>query len=75
MAGHSKWANIRHRKERVDAKRGKVFSRLVKEVTVAAKSGGMDPSSNARLRLSLEKAKEANVPNDNIDRAIKRGGG
>lgn len=75
MAGHSKWANIRHRKERVDAKRGKVFSRLIKEVTVAARSGGADPSANPRLRLALEKAREANVPSDNIDRAVKRGGG
>ena len=75
MAGHSKWANIRHRKERVDAKRGKVFSRLIKEVTVAAKVGGMDAAANPRLRLALEKARAANVPSDNIDRAIKRGGG
>lgn len=75
MAGHSKWANIRHRKERVDAKRGKVFSRLVKEVFVAAKMGGIDPDANPRLRLALERARDANVPNDNIDRAVKRGGG
>lgn len=75
MAGHSKWANIRHRKERMDAKRGKVFSRLIKEVTVAAKEGGADAAANPRLRLALEKAKEANVPNDNIERAIKRGSG
>ena len=75
MAGHSKWANIRHRKERVDAKRGKTFSRLIKEVTVAAKTGGMDAAANPRLRLALEKAREANVPNDNLERAIRRGGG
>lgn len=74
MAGHSKWANIRHRKERMDAKRGKIFSRLIKEVTVAAKNG-TDAAANPRLRLALEKAREANVPNDNIDRAVKRGGG
>ena len=74
MAGHSKWANIRHRKERMDAKRGKIFSRLIKEVTVAAR-GGADASGNPRLRLALEKAKEANVPGDNIERAIKRGAG
>ena len=75
MAGHSKWANIRHRKERVDAKRGKVFSRLIKEVTVAARVGGIDPAANPRLRLALEKTREANMPNDNVERAIKRGGG
>lgn len=75
MAGHSKWANIRHRKERVDAKRGKTFSRLIKEVTVAAKTGGMDVAANSRLRLALEKARDANVPNDNLDRAVRRGGG
>lgn len=75
MAGHSKWANIRHRKERVDNKRGKVFSRLVKEIFVATKLGGEDPSSNPRLRLALSKSKEANLPKDNIEKAIKRGTG
>jgi YebC/PmpR family DNA-binding regulatory protein len=75
MAGHSRWANIRHRKERSDAKRGKVFSKVIKEVTVAAKLGGGDPSMNPRLRLALAKAQEANVPKDNIERAIKRGTG
>lgn len=75
MAGHSKWANIKHRKERVDAKRGKIFTRIIKEITVAAKLGGSDVSANPRLRLALEKAKEGNMPNDNIDRAIKRGCG
>jgi YebC/PmpR family DNA-binding regulatory protein len=75
MAGHSKWANIRFRKERVDAKRGAVFTRLIREVTVAAKSGGGDPDSNPRLRLAIEKAYEQNMPKDNIERAIKRGTG
>ena len=75
MAGHSKWANIRHRKERMDSKRGKIFSRLIKEIAVAAKTGGIDPAANPRLRLAVEKAREANVPNDNLERAIKRGGG
>lgn len=75
MAGHSKWANIRHRKERMDSKRGKIFSRLIKEIAVAAKTGGTDPAANPRLRLAVEKAREANVPNDNLERAIKRGGG
>jgi YebC/PmpR family DNA-binding regulatory protein len=75
MAGHSRWANIRHRKERSDAKRGKVFSKAIKEVTVAAKLGGGDPTMNPRLRLALAKAQEANVPKDNIERAIKRGAG
>ena len=75
MAGHSKWANIRHRKERVDAKRGKLFSRLIREVMVAARVGGGDPSANPRLRLALDRARDANVPGDNLDRAIKRGSG
>jgi len=75
MAGHSKWANIRHRKERMDSKRGKAFSRIIKETTVAAKIGGADPASNPRLRLALEKARAANVPNDTLERAIKRGAG
>lgn len=75
MAGHSKWANIRHRKERMDNKRGKAFSRLVKEIYVAAKLGGEEAASNPRLRLALQKAKEANLPKDNIEKAIKRGAG
>ncbi len=75
MAGHSRWANIRHRKDRADAKRGKVFTKVIKEVTVAAKLGGGDPGMNPRLRLALAKAQEANVPKDNIERAIKRGSG
>jgi YebC/PmpR family DNA-binding regulatory protein len=75
MAGHSRWANIRHRKDRADAKRGKVFTKVIKEVTVAAKLGGGDPAMNPRLRLALAKAQEANVPKDNLERAIKRGTG
>lgn len=75
MAGHSKWANIQHRKGRQDAKRGKVFSKLIKEVTVAARMGGGDPNFNPRLRLAVDKAKAENMPSDNIDRAIKRGTG
>jgi len=75
MAGHSRWANIRHRKDRADAKRGKVFTKVIKEVTVAAKLGGGDPAMNPRLRLALAKAQDANVPKDNIERAIKRGAG
>ena len=75
MAGHSKWANIKHRKERVDNKRGKAFSRAVKEIAVAAQIGGPDPNANPRLRLALQKAKQINLPNDNIDKAIKRGSG
>ena len=75
MAGHRKWANIKHRKARVDAVRGKLFSRLIKEITVAAREGGGDPSSNPRLRLAVDKAKSANLPNDNLERAIKRGTG
>lgn len=72
MAGHSKWANIRHRKERADAKKGKVFSRVAKEIISAVKLGGADFKSNPRLRLALQKAKDANVPNDIIDRNIKK---
>ena len=75
MAGHSKWANIQHRKGRQDAKRGKVFTKLIKEVTVAARHGGGDPNFNPRLRLAVEKAKAENMPADNIERAIKRGTG
>lgn len=72
MAGHSKWANIKHRKERADAQKGKVFSRMAKEIISAVKTGGSDPKSNARLRLAIQKAREANVPNDNIERNIKK---
>jgi len=75
MAGHSRWANIKHRKERSDAKRGKIFTRLIKEITVAARLGGGDPTGNPRLRLAIDKAREQNLPNDNIQRAVNRGGG
>jgi YebC/PmpR family DNA-binding regulatory protein len=75
MAGHSKWANIQHRKGRQDAKRGKIFTKLIKEITVAARLGGGDASSNPRLRLALEKARLENLPGDNIKRAIQRGTG
>jgi YebC/PmpR family DNA-binding regulatory protein len=75
MAGHSKWANIQHRKGRQDAKRGKAFTKLIKEVTVAARMGGGDPSFNPRLRLAIDKAKAENMPGDNLERAIKRGTG
>ena len=75
MAGHSKWANIKHKKAAQDAKRGKVFTRLIKEITVAARLGGGDPDSNPRLRLAMDKAYDQNMPKDNIERAIKRGCG
>jgi YebC/PmpR family DNA-binding regulatory protein len=75
MAGHSKWANIQHRKGRQDAKRGKIFTKLIKEITVSARLGGGDPDMNPRLRLAIDKAKAENMPGDNIDRAIKRGSG
>ena len=75
MAGHSKWANIQHRKGRQDAKRGKISTRLIKEITVAARMGGGDPDMNPRLRLAVDKATEHNMPKDNIERAIKRGTG
>lgn len=75
MAGHSKWANIKHKKAANDKKRGKLWSKLIKEVTVAAKQGGGDLDSNPRLRLAVDKAKAGNMPNDTIDRAIKRGAG
>jgi len=75
MSGHSKWANIRHKKAAVDAKRGKVFTRLIKEITVAARLGGADPNMNPRLRLAIDKAYEANMPKDNVERAAKRGSG
>jgi transcriptional/translational regulatory protein YebC/TACO1 len=75
MAGHSKWANIKHKKARSDAKKGKVFSKLVKEIMVAAKLDGSDPQANPRLRAAVDKAKVENLPSDNIDRAIKKGAG
>ena len=75
MAGHSKWANIQHRKGAQDAKRGKLFTRLIREVTVSAKLGGPDPISNSRLRLAMDKAFAGNVPKDTVERAIKRAAG
>jgi YebC/PmpR family DNA-binding regulatory protein len=75
MAGHSKWANVQHRKNRQDAKRGKIFTRLIREITVAARLGGGDPGSNPRLRLAVDKAYDHNMPKENVDRAIKRGTG
>lgn len=75
MAGHSKWANIQHRKGRQDAKRGKLFTRLIKEITVAARLGGVDATANPRLRLAMDKASEANIPKDTVQRAIQRGAG
>src|SRR5438105_8817370 len=75
MAGHSKWANIQRRKGRQDAKRGKIFTRLIKEITVAARMGGADVTMNPRLRLAVDKAYENNMPKDNIERAIRRGTG
>ena len=75
MAGHSKWANIQHRKGRQDAKRGKIFTRLIKEITVAARLGGGDPAGNPRLRLAIDTARENNMPGDNIKRAVQRGTG
>ncbi len=75
MAGHSKWANIKHKKGREDAKRGKIFTKLIKEVTVAARMGGGDPSSNPRLRTAIAAAKSENMPKDNLERAIKKGTG
>ena len=75
MAGHSKWANIQHRKGRQDEKRGRIFTRIIKEVTVAAKLGGADPTTNPRLRLAMDKAGDANMPKDKVQDAIKRGAG
>ena len=75
MAGHSKWANIQHRKGAQDKKRGKLFTKLIREITVAAKMGDPDPASNPRLRLAVDKAKAQSMPKDNIERAIKRGSG
>ena len=73
MAGHSKWAKVKHFKGAIDAKRGKIFSKLSKEISIAAKLGGADPTMNPRLRMVLLKCRAANMPNDNIDRAIKKG--
>lgn len=75
MSGHSKWSTIKHKKAAADAKRGKIFTRLAKEVTLAAREGGGDVTTNVRLRLAVEKAKAENMPKDNIERAIKRGTG
>jgi YebC/PmpR family DNA-binding regulatory protein len=75
MAGHSKWANIKHKKAASDAKRGKIWTRLIKEITVAARMGGGDASANPRLRLAIDKAADANMPKDNVQRAITRGTG
>ncbi len=75
MAGHSKWANIQHRKKAVDAKRGKIFTRINRELSVAAREGGSDPDANPRLRLAIEKANAANMPKDTIERTIKKAAG
>lgn len=75
MSGHSKWATIKRKKAKVDAQRGKVFTRLAKEIIVAARQGGADPEGNARLKAAIMRAKEANIPNDNITRAIQKGAG
>ncbi len=75
MSGHSKWHSIKHKKAAVDAKKGKAFSRVIKEITVAARIGGGDPSANSRLRTAIQNAKSINMPQDNITRAIKKGTG
>ena len=75
MSGHSKWASIKHKKAMVDAKRGKIFTKLIREITVAAKTGGGDPDTNPRLRLAITTAKSSNMPADNIERAVKKGTG
>ncbi|GAB4185475.1 MAG: YebC/PmpR family DNA-binding transcriptional regulator [Wenzhouxiangellaceae bacterium] len=75
MAGHSKWANIQHRKKAQDAKRGKIFTRCIREISVAAREGGGDPDSNPRLRLAMDKAFAVNMPKDNVERAIKKATG
>jgi len=75
MAGHSKWANIKHKKAATDAKRGKIWTRLIKEITVAARMGGADVDANPRLRLAVDKAADANMPKENVTRAIQRGSG
>jgi YebC/PmpR family DNA-binding regulatory protein len=75
MAGHSKWANIKHKKAATDAKRGKAFTRAIKEITVAARMGGSDPTMNPRLRLAMDKAREINLPKDTMTNAVKRGAG
>ncbi|MFQ5480937.1 MAG: YebC/PmpR family DNA-binding transcriptional regulator [Thermodesulfobacteriota bacterium] len=75
MSGHSKWSTIKHKKARTDAKRGKIFSKIVKELIVAARMGGSDPSGNPRLRTAIDKAKSVNLPGENMERAIKKGAG
>ena len=75
MAGHSKWANIKHKKSKEDAKRGQMFTKIGRKITVAVKEGGSDPEANVRLRLAIDEARSINMPNDNIDRAIQRGVG
>jgi YebC/PmpR family DNA-binding regulatory protein len=75
MAGHSKWANIKHRKARVDAQKGKIFTKVSKEIMAAVRQGGTDPNGNFRLRLALQKARSVNMPNDNVQRAIQKGSG
>jgi len=75
MSGHSKWATIKHKKAATDAKRGKAFTKIIRELTIAARSGGTDPTSNPRLRTAIAAAKNENMPNDNIERAIQRGAG
>ncbi len=75
MSGHSKWSTIKHKKGALDAKRGKIFTKLIKEITIAAKIGGGDPEGNPRLRTAIQAGKGANMPNENITRAIKKGTG
>ncbi len=75
MSGHNKWSSIKHKKQAADAKRGKVFTKLIKEITVSARAGGGDPTANARLRSAIQAAKDENMPKDNIDRAVKKGTG
>ncbi|HBF34938.1 TPA: YebC/PmpR family DNA-binding transcriptional regulator [Candidatus Sumerlaeota bacterium] len=75
MSGHSKWATIKHKKGALDAKRGQLFTRIIREITIAAKMGGSDVDSNPRLRLAVQQAKDGNMPKDNIDRAVKKGAG
>ena len=75
MSGHSKWSTIKRKKGAEDAKRGKIFTRVAREITLAARDGGGDPGTNPALRLAIDKARDANMPKDNIERAIKRGTG
>jgi YebC/PmpR family DNA-binding regulatory protein len=75
MSGHSKWASIKHKKGALDAKRGQLFTRIIREITVAAKMGGSDPDGNPRLRLAIQQAKDANMPKDTMERAVKKGAG